>query len=90
MLATFRLPDSRFFGEPGIRSHVHTVFWVQHHDTRGERDMGSFMPSVPKCSTLLELWMGDLRGRQEALPKQSEGDSLVLPIKRHTRHAGSL
>jgi hypothetical protein len=86
MLATFCLPDHRFFGEPGIGSYVHTVFGVQHHDARGECDMGGFMPSVPKCSPLLELWVGDLQGRQEALPKQSEGDSLVLPIKWHTRH----
>jgi hypothetical protein len=51
--------------------------------------MGGFVPSVPECSTLSELWVGDLRGHQEALPKQSKGDSLVLPIKWHTRHLQS-
>jgi hypothetical protein len=83
------LPDSRLFGEQGFGSYVHTNFWVQHHDPRGEHNMGGLMPSEPKHGTLLELWVGALRGHQETLPKQSKRDSLVLPIKWHTGHVQS-
>jgi hypothetical protein len=62
VLAALCLPDRRFFffGEQGIRSGVHTDFWVQYHNTRGEHDMGCLVPSVSKCGTLPDLWVGDL------------------------------